>query len=361
LLQTIIHCAGELMDAVWCAIFITEVESSELTIVASLDSRFIGSKLKAGEGLAGKVALSGQTISVEDYSSWEGWSEALADYDLGPSISVPLLRHRDVIGVISLSRRRGEKFFSEDDAKVFERLGAQAAIAIHQARLFEEIRASRERLQLLSRQLIDVQEKERRALARELHDEIGQVLTAVKINLQTIQRLHASSSLAAHLEESVEIVGHALGQVRNMSLDLRPSMLDDFGLAPALRWYIEREAQRAGIEAQVNIDPPDLRATSGIETVCFRVAQEAMTNIARHAQARRVKIELKHRNAGLQLSIEDDGRGFDVEAVRKRASEGVSLGILGMEERVLLAGGQVEITSSSKGSRVCATFPDQAA
>ncbi|MEW6208677.1 MAG: PAS domain S-box protein [Acidobacteriota bacterium] len=357
LFDIITRRAADLTGAHWSSIWTYHPETSDLALVAALNEKFIGQRMSIGRGLAGRAVSSGQSCAIESYSQWEGKSNRLDEYNYGPGIAIPLKHQQEILGVISLARLAGAEPFTEQDTRFLEQLAAQAAIAIHQARLFEEVRASRERLQMLSQRLIDAQEKERRALARELHDEIGQVLTAVKINLQTLQRLHASSTLVAHLDESVGIVSRALDQVRNMSLDLRPSMLDDFGLAPALRWYIKREAQRAGIEAQLKIDPPDLRTTAEIETVCFRVAQEAMTNITRHAQARRVKIELKRCDSQLQLSIEDDGRGFDVETVRKRASEGASLGILGIEERVFLAGGRVEITSSSEGSRVCAVFP----
>lgn len=130
----------------------------------------------------------------------------------------------------------------------------------------------------ISRRLVEVQEAERRRIARELHDEVGQALTAIKINLQAIQQLGDVRVVATRLQDSIAVVERALQQVRNISLDLRPSLLDDLGLVSALRWYVDSQAQRAGLTAAFNVAPPDLCLAADLETDCFRVAQEALTN-----------------------------------------------------------------------------------
>src|SRR5262249_13067992 len=135
--------------------------------------------------------------------------------------------------------------------------------------------------------------------------------------------------------------------VRNLSLDLRPSLLDDLGLPAALRWYLDRQSKRAGFAVTFSADPPDIRAAANLETACFRVAQEALTNIVRHAAARNVRVELRRQDNELQLKIHDDGCGFDVAAAKERAVRGGSLGLLGMQERVLLIGGRIDIDSST--------------
>jgi PAS domain S-box-containing protein len=234
----------------------------------------------------------------------------------------------------------------------------QAAIAIENARLFGQVRAGRERLQNLSQRLVEVQETERRRIARELHDEIGQALTALKIDLQTMQRSPAALPLAPYLEETVGIVERTLQQVRNLSLDLRPSLLDDLGLVPALRWCVDRQAQRAGINVQFAAEPLEKRLPADVETTCFRVVQEALTNVVRHAQARQVSIELQRRDEDLLVAIRDDGVGFDVQRALQRATRGESLGLPGMQERVLLAGGQIEIESApAHGTEVRIRLP----
>jgi signal transduction histidine kinase len=223
----------------------------------------------------------------------------------------------------------------------------------------EEIQLkTQERLQTLSGKLIEAQETERRSLARELHDEIGQALTAVKINLQTIQYSSATAQTASPLQESISIVEVALQQVRSLSLDLRPSLLDDLGLIVALRWYVDRQTQRAGIIGEFIALPLETKLLPNLETTCFRIVQEALTNIVRHAKAQRVTIELWQQETHLHLDIWDDGIGFDVEAAREKATRGGSLGLLGMEERVSLVGGRIEIKSvHQQGTKIHAYFP----
>lgn len=221
-----------------------------------------------------------------------------------------------------------------------------------------ERKQAKERLQTLSGKLIEAQEIERRHLARELHDEIGQALTAVKINLQTLQHSPDKNKIASSVQDSISIVEVALQQVRSLSLDLRPSLLDDLGLVAALRWYVDRQSQRGKITGELIVEPLEIKLLPNLETTCFRIVQEALTNIVRHAKAQKVTVELRQQETQLQLIIRDDGIGFDVQAARKRATQGGSLGLLGMEERVLLVGGQINIKSVHQcGSEVHVILP----
>ncbi len=223
--------------------------------------------------------------------------------------------------------------------------------------LFEQVRIGRERLQMLSRQLIRAQEDERKRLAHELHDEIGQSLTAAQLNLQLLLALPGQAATPSRLEDSLELIDHVLQQVRTLSLDLRPAMLDDLGLVPALRWCVDRQAERAGIAAQFIAEPPALHTSSELEITCFRIAQEALTNIVRHARARQVSVELRQREGELHLVIRDDGEGFDVAELPRSNAAYTSLGLLGMQERALLIGGQVRIESApGQGTCVYARF-----
>lgn len=226
----------------------------------------------------------------------------------------------------------------------------------------ETLRNYAQRLKTLSRRIIEVQETDRRHIARELHDEIGQALTALKINIQAnlkpVQDLSVNGPLKARITENIGIVDRLLQQVRDLSLHLRPSMLDDLGLVPALRWYIDQQAQRAGLAAQFSADPQEMRLSPEIETTCFRIAQEALTNVVRHAQASQVSIELRESNSTLRMLIRDNGVGFDVHAMREHAAKGGSLGLLGMEERAALVGGQIEIESKpTVGTDVRVSLP----
>lgn len=212
------------------------------------------------------------------------------------------------------------------------------------------------RLQLLSRQLLETQEAERRHLARELHDEIGQTLTVLKINLKALEPVAKRSK--PYLQESLRLVDSTLQQIRNLSLDLRPSQLDNLGLVDTLRWYVDRRAQWTGLILHFAADRLQPRPSPPIETACFRIVQEALTNIALHAQARQVWITLRQHAAALDLLIRDDGIGFDVDVARTQAAQGKGLGLLGMEERVRLIGGQFKIvTAPEKGTEIHVCIP----
>ena len=224
----------------------------------------------------------------------------------------------------------------------------------------EKLKDYSRKLQVLSRRLVEAQETERRNIARELHDEIGQALTVIQLNLQALLKSPGAKSLSLlpRLNESLAVVGHVLEQVHDISLNLRPLILDDLGLEPALRWFTKRQAALVGLQARFHADPLKHRLNLVIETECFRVAQEALTNVLRHAQAKTVSVELRKAAGQLHLRVRDDGIGFDVGAVREQAVRGASLGLLSMEERAALAGGGLEFKSvPGNGTEVHAWFP----
>jgi PAS domain S-box-containing protein len=214
------------------------------------------------------------------------------------------------------------------------------------------------KLQVLSRRLVSAQETERRNIARELHDEIGQALTVMQLNLQAMLLSPGTEVVSPRLNETLEVVERVLEQVRDISLDLRPSILDDLGLEPALRWYTERQAALVELKVEFHADRLEQRLDPMIETECFRIAQEALTNVVRHAQAKTVTVELRKEDGQLHLRVRDDGVGFATAPVREQAVRGTSLGLLSMEERASLAGGGLEFKSvPGQGTEVHAWFP----
>jgi signal transduction histidine kinase len=224
-------------------------------------------------------------------------------------------------------------------------LGTVLAMALYKHQAEARLRTSTRQLTALSQRMLVVQEQERRRVAIELHDELGQSLTAIKINLQLGERFkdRAPPELYA---ENLRIVEEALAQVRHLATGLRPSVLDDLGLVPALKWMAEQSASRCGFEVFFHFDRTQVRLAPDIEIACFRIVQEAMTNISRHAQAQHVDISLHREGADLLLCVKDDGLGFDLPAMQDRASAGGSLGILGMQERAMLLGGVLTVVSA---------------
>jgi PAS domain S-box-containing protein len=220
-----------------------------------------------------------------------------------------------------------------------------------------ELRRANTSLRELSGRLMQVQEEERSRLARDLHDEVGQLLTALKIDLQEIQHGEVGEIRFDSLTDSLELVDRLLTQVRTLALDLRPSLLDDLGLVPALRWYANRQATRNGWTLSLSVEDMTGRVPAPIEVACFRVVQEALTNIAKYARARMIDLTLRRQEEEVTLILQDDGVGFDVLSARQRAQGGESIGLLGMEERVRLAGGNLVIVSApGQGTRLQLCF-----
>jgi signal transduction histidine kinase len=221
----------------------------------------------------------------------------------------------------------------------------------------ETVRESADRLQHLSRQLLEVQEEERRHLARELHDEFGQLLAAITLHLHVARGL-AGDSARLQLDQCATLLQQAGEQVRSLALELRPTMLDTLGLEATLRWLAEQHQQRTGREVQVvgHLTGPPL--SPDLSIACFRVVQEALTNVVRHAAARHVWIELSQSENVLELVVRDDGVGFDVAAAQEKAARRGRLGLLGMAERVQILGGTLHVESQpGRGARIRAAFP----
>lgn len=245
--------------------------------------------------------------------------------------------------------------FDESDLRLLQALASQAAAAIQNAQLFEQVCAGRQRLQALSQRLVQVQEAERRHLARELHDEISQTLTGLKLTLESSTCLPADAA-RTKLDEALALVDELMDWVDALSLDLRPAMLDDLGLLPALLWHVERYTHQTNVHVTFRHSGlKDRRFPLDIETAAYRIVQEALTNTARHADTREARVWLWADEDILHLQIEDQGTGFDLRAVQ---ATGASSGLSGMRERAVLVGGQLAIDSiPGRGTTVTAELP----
>lgn len=221
-----------------------------------------------------------------------------------------------------------------------------------------ELVSATQRARVLAQRLYEVQEAERRQLAQDLHDEIGQALTVLKLNLQHLERVSFGLAPMKELHESIAVSDQLLARVRSLALDLRPSLLDDLGLVPALRWYATRQAERTGWALQIDLPDGSPAMSAARSIACFRVVQEALTNVARHAMAKTVSVALAVQGGWVRVAVHDDGCGFDIEAMRISAQQGRSMGLLGMEERIALVGGTLIVESTAgQGARVVFSIP----
>jgi len=318
-----------------------------------------GRQPAAGAAREGRAFVCNDTLEEKRIGVWH---ERMRECSIRSAAAVPLLLEGEPIGSFNLYASEIGHFddermhllneFAGDIAFALDRFEQE----IRRRRAEAEILETRQQLQALSTRLLEAQEQERRDIARELHDEIGQSLTLVKIKLQMALQRDANNRLLT--EECVEITSHTLEQVRTMSLNLRPPALDELGLAAALQWALDRQEGVSAWKIEFAADPLPQRLAQETETACFRVAQEALTNAARHARARKVAVRLRIVGGNLELAVEDDGCGFDQEAVRHRPANRSSLGLISMKERAALAGGRLEIESlHGRGTKVRAVFP----
>jgi PAS domain S-box-containing protein len=318
----------------------------------------------------GVVALWDEAAQILVPSAWFGPREHLKDLQWKPGedlsgitessthtavLTEPFLYGDRLVGVVRVDREANRQPFTEMDRQLLALFATQAAIAIENARLYEEVRTGRKQLQALSRRQLEVQEEERRTLARELHDEIGQLLTGLKLTLDMLTE-EASDTGQSILRESQDLVGELIGRVRELSLNLRPALLDDLGLLAALLWQFERFT--AHTRVRVNFVHAGLEGRPcrpEVETAAYRIVQEALTNIARHSGADEAQVRLCVEGGRLLVRIEDQGRGFE-PTITLDPEE--SSGMVGMRERATLLGGHLHIESSpGAGTRIQAELP----
>jgi len=264
-----------------------------------------------------------------------------------------LFRGNELIGCLISAFARQPRVLPEDEISLLRGLADQASSAIENAELFEQVRAGRERQRKLAKSLVDIQEGERRHIAKELHDHLGQLLTGLQFMLESTKH-QSSGRQRSDLEEIQSSVTDIIEQVREMSLNLRPSMLDDMGLVPTLKWHFERFTRQMGVSINFHCDEYLSRFPADIETAAYRIVQEALTNVARHARVKSVFVGLAIQQDTLWVEVVDKGRGFDASTVLEKPSSGLG----GMRERAELAGGYFLVRSvPEQGTQVIAALP----
>ena len=328
----------ELLDARAVAIALVRREGLEIRSAAGEGvEEFVG--VRGGETTSKLERVierkrSERVDSIPDDPEAEG---ALAD-QIGAraALYVPLIVADRTLGVVvAVDKERRNRRFSEDDLQLAELFASRAAIALELSE-----RVHRESL----RGVVEAQESERRRIARELHDEAGQALTSILFGVRELRRARDVADARRAADAITSLVSEALDDVRRLASELRPQILDDFGLVPALERLTQSFADRTGIEVQLRTPEDEERLTSEQETTLYRVAQEALTNVAKHARAASVAVELGRRDEHVELTVRDDGRGMDAPP-----RPGASFGLAAMRERVALVGGTFRIETTPGG------------
>ncbi|HTX92312.1 MAG TPA: GAF domain-containing sensor histidine kinase [Anaerolineales bacterium] len=272
-----------------------------------------------------------------------------------PTVGIAgMYRQHRLIGAVIVILTRDSIELIEDTRVLLKGLADQATISITNASLYEQVRRGREFQRALTTQLVEIQETERRHLAMELHDQIGQVLTGLQFMLESAKN-KTNKEQAAQIREAQETVRGLIEQIREMSLNLRPSMLDDMGLLPTLLWHFERYTKQTGIKVSFIHNRISERLLPDVETAVYRIVQEALTNIARYAQASEAFVQLVRKKGVLEIAITDHGVGFDPGIDINKA---MTAGLTGMRERANILGGNLVVKSAlKKGTQVLVTLP----
>ena len=347
ILDKLVRTAAELTDARYAALGVLSRDRRHLerfiTIGISDEERAAIGPLPRGEGVLGVLIHDARPLRLHDLTKDPRSSGFPANHPPMQSfLGMPVKLRGVAFGNLYLAEKRGGDF-TEDDEELTTLLAAQAAVAIGNARRVEREALSR---------VVETQEAERRRLARELHDGTGQALTSILLGLSSVEHAADLASARAAATSLRELVVATLQDVRQLSVELRPKALDDFGLDPALRRLGQSVRETSGVDVQVEARIGPDRLPAEIETAVYRIVQEAIANALRHAAAERVSIVATRRDGRISLVIEDDGQGFETGA----PVEG--MGLAGMRERVSLLDGVIDIDSAiGVGTTIAVELP----
>jgi signal transduction histidine kinase len=334
--RTLALVAARLRELVGARIVLIALPAPEGGLVVRTEDGsdgLVGTRLEEDGSKAGRVLDRGRSERVDsmidDLEVDQELSRRLA---VRTGLYVPMLLRDRPIGIIAAhDKDAADPRFSDQDLRLAEAFAARAAVAVDLSE-----RVARDAL----RRVVSAQELERRRLARELHDETGQALTSILLGLKGLEDVSNESELAESTARLRELVVTTLQDVRRLAVELRPKALDDFGLVPALERLVETFREQTGIEIDLEQRLGQHRLPSDVETTLYRITQEALTNVVKHAQASHVSIVLTRRDGSVSAVIEDDGRGFTEEGSTN------GLGLLGMRERVTLVDGRLSVESS---------------
>lgn len=316
--------------------------------------------LALGEGIAGVVAEQGETVVVDDISRHPQVSRRLvvAEEGLKAFVAVPLKSKEKIVGVLTIASPE-PRAFSRQEVQVLTAIGRQLGIAVENALLYQQLRVKEEMRSELLRRIISAQEDERRRLARELHDVTSQALATLAVRLEALAAAGPrSQNTDAQMETVKSLLAATSKDVHRLIYDLRPSLLDDLGLPAALRSCAHGALDAAGVEVHFEVAGRERRLPPQVEIALFRIAQEAITNVARHARAESVYIGLEFNEKGMAVQVEDDGVGFDLTHEFGSGGARKGMGLLSMQERAELLGGTMTIdTRPGAGTRLAVEIP----
>mgnify|MGYP001038819014 CR=1 FL=1 len=306
-----------------------------------------------GEGLSGEVMATGEPMVIDNYQAYRNAIPAFVAAGITSVLSVPIVSGERTFGALSVFSIHEAEAFSEREVAILNAIGREAGIAIENAYLYENMR-------FYARQITQAQESERRRIARELHDDTIQSLIGLSRRLEALATSEdcTSEQVADDIAELQEATGRIIKRVRRFSQDLRPSILDDLGLLPTLEELTASTNRHDGLHAEFQVKGEERRLSSEMELTLFRIAQEALNNVRRHADASRVVTTVELGEGAVRLTVEDNGKGFSPPSLIDHPAAGGKLGLIGMHERARLLGGSLAVNSKpGEGTRIVVNVP----
>ncbi|HET7091040.1 MAG TPA: GAF domain-containing sensor histidine kinase [Anaerolineae bacterium] len=385
-LRAILRQAAHLLSAQGSSLAVCDPQADLVRVIAihNLPPEYQGVDLRPGEGAAGQVVLTGQSLIVNDYRHWPGRSPVFDASPYDAVLSVPLRWQGEVFGALSVVDQGEHRPFTEDDVQLLSLFADLATIALKNAELYAQVRQTGEQLeqkveqrtgelaraqdelakkaeelQRLLRITVQVQEEERTRIARDLHDGSNQLITAALYEIQAAQESIGGQRREVALQK-LEIAKGLLRSIeaenRQIISGLHPPVLDAQGLAPALKWHATGFQKHYGVACALKVSGQPLRLSPEAETAVYRIVQEALNNVAAHAQAHRVEVRVEFKPERLRVLVEDDGAGFDYGSALTKVSG--QMGLIGMRERAQSIGGQIQIQSMpGQGTRLTLDVP----
>ncbi|MBN1994722.1 MAG: GAF domain-containing sensor histidine kinase [Anaerolineae bacterium] len=361
LLHKILGAAVQVMNASAGSLLLLDEFTDELVfavVEGGGGGKLRGVRMARDKGVAGWVATHSQPLIVDDVNKDDRYYQSIAQsfgLKLTSLLCVPMISHNKLIGVLEVVHTAAGRYFGDLDQQLLTTFANQAAIAIENARLYENLKKERDHL-------VVVEDEVRKRLARDLHDGPTQLLASIVMSLSYTQQLleRAPEHVPKEIEESAAVAERALKQLRTLLFDLRPVTLETQGLVPALEVYAERLQETEQLNVVFTNTGEFERLSEKAEVAIFAVVQEAINNAKKHAQASRIDLilEPKHAADTLTIRIKDNGSGFDAQAVKARYDERGSLGMINMQERAEVVNGTFKIYSEvGQGTEVILSLP----
>ena len=359
LLHNILRSAVEVMEAKAGSLLLLDEKTDELVfavVEGGGGERLLNTRMSRHQGIAGWVMDHQETVIVDDTMQDQRFYAAIGksvDFQTTSLISAPMVVRGQRIGVIQILNKQSGERFDQDDKTLLDVFASQSAVSIRNAQLYQDLRDERDKL-------VMVEEDVRKRLARDLHDGPTQLVAAIQMNLQFVRMLMEKEPGKAYAEigEVMQVAEQAMRQLRTMLFDLRPVILETKGLVPALETYSNRLTETEKFAVHFTVEDEIPRLSRQAESAVFAVVQEAVGNAKKHAHASNIWIVVQSKGKALDISVEDDGCGFDTsKALSQSASQG-SLGLINMYERAEIVQGKLDFSSQEgKGATVLLVLP----